>query len=293
MNWRDIELSISTSTKRDFNVLQSRSVGGGSINTAYVLEGESDSYFVKVNGKHYAEMFVAEAEGLAELVKAAVIRVPKPISRGVSSKHAFIVMENINLSRGGQSSAAKLGEALANLHQTHSLEYGWHRDNTIGSTPQINKEHNNWVEFYREHRLLYQIELAVNNGCGRELKNLGDKLCDNLELFFDSYQLKPSLLHGDLWSGNYGYDGDGNPVIFDPAVYFGDREADIAMTELFGGFSMSFYDAYNDASPLDDGYRVRKILYNLYHVLNHYNLFGGGYQQQAVGMMKDLLSEVG
>ena len=292
MNWKEIESSISASTGRDFHVLKSRSVGGGSINSAYVIEGGSENYFVKLNGKHFTEMFAAEAEGLAELAKPAVIHVPIFISWGESAHHAFIVMENIGLSRGVGSSAAKFGEALAKLHQTYSEDFGWYRENTIGSTPQINKKNKSWIEFYRAHRLLYQIDLAVDNGCGRELKTLGDKLCDNLELFFESYEPKPSLLHGDLWSGNYGYDEVGEPVIFDPAVYYGDREADIAMTELFGGFSSEFYDAYNNVNPLDDGYRVRKTLYNLYHVLNHFNLFGGGYQQQAVGMMKDLLSDL-
>ena len=303
MNWQEIELSISESTDQDFKVLKSRSVAGGSINSAFVLEGKSKSYFVKFNAKNLSEMFSAEAEGLIELAKPAVIHVPAPISWGESSTHAFIVMENISLSSGGKTSAEKFGKALAALHQTHEKEFGWHRDNTIGSTSQINTEaHLNakskaistktsWVNFYRTHRLQYQISLAVKNGCGRELKLIGEQLCQNLEVFFESYNPKPSLLHGDLWSGNYGYDEKGEPVIFDPAVYFGDRETDIAMTELFGGFSADFYDAYNEVYPLNAGYRVRKNLYNLYHILNHYNLFGGSYQQQSVAMMKDLLSE--
>ena len=292
MNWQEIEITISNATGRDFKASKSRSMAGGSINSAFVLEGQDESYFVKLNTKHFSDMFAAEAEGLAELKKPNVIRVPFPIAWGESSTHSFIVMENINLSSGSSSSAEKFGKALADLHLTHANEFGWYRENTIGSTSQINSKCNNWVDFYRTHRLEYQLSLAINNGCTRELKTLGEQLCNNLEVFFISYAPKPSLLHGDLWSGNYGYDESGEPVIFDPAVYYGDREADIAMTELFGGFSADFYRAYNDTSPLDDGYRVRKSLYNLYHILNHYNLFGGSYQQQAVGMMKGLLSEV-
>jgi len=292
MNWQEIESLISASTYQGFKVLQSRSVGGGSINSAYVIEGQSDSYFVKLNSKHLSEMFAAEAEGLNELSKPNAIHVPMPISWGETSTHSFIVMENIALSSGGNLSAINLGKALANLHRTESPKFGWYRENTIGSTPQINTENTSWVEFYRSHRLQYQLMLAMKNGAGRALISLGDKLCENLDVFFRSYQPKPSLLHGDLWSGNYGYDSEGQPVIFDPAVYFGDREADIAMTELFGGFSSDFYDAYNDVYPLNDGYQVRKNLYNLYHVLNHYNLFGGGYQSQAKSLISTLLSDL-
>ena len=178
------------------------------------------------------------------------------------------------------------------MHRTTRPQFGWWRDNTIGSTPQINTEEHDWIAFFREHRLHYQLELTATHGNTRLLR-AGEKLLEALPAFYSDYTPPASLLHGDLWGGNHGQLRDGTPVIFDPAVYYGDREADLAMTELFGGFSFSFYAAYNEAWPLDAGYRVRRELYNLYHVLNHFNLFGGGYAGQAEGMIGRLVSEVG
>jgi len=183
-----------------------------------------------------------------------------------------------------------LGRQLAALHRVTHTRFGWHRDNTIGSTPQINTQKNDWVTFYREQRLRYQLELAAENGYGGSLQRRGEQLLERLPAFFISYRPRPSLLHGDLWGGNHAALTDGTPVIFDPAVYYGDREADLAMTELFGGFGSGFYSAYRAAWPLDPGYRVRKDLYNLYHVLNHLNLFGGGYRGQAEQMVDRLLA---
>ncbi|HFE37451.1 MAG TPA: fructosamine kinase family protein [Gammaproteobacteria bacterium] len=292
MNWLELEARISDATQATFCVQRSVPVAGGSINSAHVLEGAGKKYFVKLNAKSCTEMFAAEAEGLAELAKPGVIRVPQPICWGELADRAFIVMEHIPLSRGDQYSAFQFGKQLASLHRVSAERFGWHRDNTIGSTPQINRQDADWVSFFREQRLQYQFSLGARNGCGREVLNLGEILCENLAEFFHSYQPQPSLLHGDLWSGNYAYDESSTPVIFDPAVYYGDREADIAMTELFGGFSSEFYEGYNHVFPLDDGYPLRKNLYNLYHIINHMNLFGGGYARQAVGMMKKLLSEI-
>ncbi len=292
MNWEGIESSITLTTQEYFKVAQQTSVGGGSINRSYAISNGDRQYFVKLNEKKFVDMFSAEAEGLFELANTKTIQVPTPICWGESSSHAYIVMEYISLSGGRQASSQQLGENLAKLHQVTADKFGWHRDNTIGTTPQINQHCDSWLVFYREYRLRYQLNLANQNGAGGELKTLGELLRDSLNLFFSSYQPVSSLLHGDFWSGNYAYNEHAEPVIFDPAVYYGDREADIAMTELFGGFPEAFYQAYHDAYPLDEGYQVRKILYNLYHVLNHLNLFGGGYQQQAIGMMKRLLSEV-
>ncbi len=292
MKWEAIGASIALATQENFNVAQKTAVGGGSINTSYVISNGSTKYFVKLNAKQFVDMFSAESEGLLELARTEAIHVPRPICWGESSNHAYIVMECISLSRGSQASVQQLGKNIAKLHHIKAKKFGWHRDNTIGTTLQINQRCDSWLTFYREHRLRYQLDLASQNGVGGELKNLGDMLCDSLHLFFTGYQPAPSLLHGDFWSGNYAYNENAEPVIFDPAVYYGDREADIAMTELFGGFPESFYQAYNDCYPLDEGYQVRKTLYNLYHVLNHFNLFGGGYQQQAISMMKRLLSEV-
>src|SRR5262249_29793225 len=156
-----------------------------------------------------------------------------------------------------------------------------HRVNTIGMTPQINEADSDWIRFFRERRLRYQLDLAVGNGYGGDLQKQGAQLLERMHGLFAGHRPQPSLLHGDLWGGNWGATADGTPVIFDPAVYFGDREADIAMTRLFGGFDTSFYGAYESAWPLEAGWQARTTLYNLYHVLNHLNLFGAGYLSQA------------
>ena len=286
-----IDVAISDAIGESFVTEQTRSVGGGSISSASLIKSKEKTFFLKTNSINHADMFAAEAEGLHELRKPNVIRVPEPICYGETGSTTFLVMENLSLSGGNKSSAEELGSRLAMLHQTKADQFGWFRNNTIGATPQVNSQSNSWVDFYREHRLHFQFSLAVKNGYGAELKKLGDRLCDNLDVFFKSYQPYPALLHGDLWSGNYAYENN-EPVIFDPAIYYGDREADIAMTELFGGFPALFYESYNNALKLDDGYATRKTLYNLYHILNHLNLFGSGYRSQAIGMIKKLLSEV-
>ena len=175
------------------------------------------------------------------------------------------------------------------MHKSTSKRFGWSRDNTIGATKQINQTKADWIDFWREHRLGFQLDLAKQKGISRSLTIKGEELLKELDRFFTGYVPEASLLHGDLWSGNIGYLENGEAVVFDPAVYYGDREADIAMTELFGGFPAEFYTAYNEAWPLDHGYRQRKSLYNLYHVLNHFNLFGGSYAIQAENMLYRLL----
>ena len=290
MNWTAIEQAIHTATGQGFHIRDRHSVGGGCINDAWQIQGDGQAYFVKVNRASGLAMFEAEAAGLQELAEAGVIRVPRPITAGTSEGQAYLVMEYIPL--GGRSNAALLGEQLAALHRVTREEYGWHRDNTIGSTPQINTPGKDWVSFWREHRLGFQLELAGQRGIGHGALRKGERLQEGLTGFFSTYQPQASLLHGDLWSGNYAADEQGMPVIFDPAVYFGDRETDIAMTELFGGFGAGFYTAYRQHWPLDSGYGVRKTLYNLYHILNHFNLFGGGYGMQAERMIEQLLAEL-
>lgn len=177
------------------------------------------------------------------------------------------------------------------LHR-HSHElYGWHRSNTIGSTEQVNTLSANWIDFMCEHRIRIQLELAAQNGYGGRLQVRGERLLDGMGTFFREYVPEASLLHGDLWSGNIGFLENGEPVIFDPAVYFGDRETDIAMSELFGGFARTFYRAYQSEWPLDRGFHTRKHLYNLYHLLNHLNLFGQGYLAQCEATIDRLLAE--
>jgi protein-ribulosamine 3-kinase len=283
---------ISRVTGRTFRPENRESVAGGCISASAVLHGDGHRYFVKLNDAARVDMFAAEAEGLYEISRSKSVRVPEPVCWGVHADGAYLVLEHLELGHGGRETDVRLGHQLAMMHRTIRSDHGWIRDNTIGSTPQINRQEDDWLTFYREHRLRYQMQLAAENG-GRRLLQIGERLLDVLPAFFADYRPAPSLLHGDLWGGNRGALADGTPVIFDPAVYYGDREADIAMTELFGGFGSGFYSAYGEAWPLDPGYRVRKDLYNLYHVLNHFNLFGGGYGNQAERTIERLLAEAG
>ncbi len=266
------------------------SVGGGCINQTRRLECDGTTYFVKFNSADLATMFEAEALGLTEMAASNSIRVPQPVCWGTAQGHAYLVMENLDM--GGRGSARTLGQQLATMHRHTQPQFGWHCDNTIGSTPQPNKRSDDWIQFWRDQRLGFQLELAASKGFGVRLQQGGAQLMARFPALFDGHQPAASMLHGDLWSGNYGFTQEGEPVIFDPAFYYGDREADLAMTELFGGFGADFYAGYQEAFPLDAGYALRKTFYNLYHILNHANLFGGGYASQAQGMIDRLLSEL-
>jgi fructosamine-3-kinase len=234
-------------------------------------------------------MFEAEAEGLRELAAAHAVRVPQPIAWGSDRSHAWLVLEYLHLGGSGTAAQRELGRRLARLHRHAATRFGWTRDNTIGATAQCNDRCDDWVAFWRERRLRVQLDLAARNGYRDRLQDAGTRLLDRLSELFGSHAPTPSLLHGDLWGGNVAFTEAGEPVIFDPAVYYGDREADLAMTELFGGFTKAFYDGYSQEWPLDAAYARRRDLYNLYHVLNHLNLFGGGYRRQAQRMIDKLL----
>jgi len=287
--WQAIAQHLSEITGDPLRPLHFRPVGGGSINAAYrfscALQTPSAQatrdYFVKVarGGGGALEMFAAEAAGLQALAAANAVRVPQPIAWGSLDGQAYLVLEYLELTSPRPQTGSLLGSQLAQLHRTLSPNgsYGWDRDNTIGSTPQINSWRQNWLDFYREQRLLYQVKLACQRGYRGAWVAQAERVMAELETFFRDYRPVPSLLHGDLWGGNYGALPDGSPVIFDPATYYGDRETDLAMTELFGGFPPEFYQAYQETYPLDEGYSRRKPLYQLYHWLNHLNLFGEGY----------------
>jgi fructosamine-3-kinase len=285
-----IMTALEAATGRPHQLMAQLNIGGGCINTTMKLDTNVGSYFLKLNRAELLDMFEAEAAGLQELALAGAVRVPRPIDCGVTEGQAWLVMEYIDV--GGTGDMALFGQQLAAMHHCTSDRFGWQRDNTIGTTLQSNTWCNNWPEFWREQRLVFQLELARDNGAGARLFEPGMQLAQRGAEFFSDYTPAASVLHGDLWAGNYAIAKSGEAVIYDPAVYFGDREADLAMTELFGGFPPRFYDAYNEAWPLDAGYRVRKVFYNLYHILNHYNLFGGGYADQAESMIRQLLSEL-
>ncbi len=295
-DWCTISEQIKETCGESLDVSSAQPVGGGCINTAYKLKTDARQVFIKINTAHNLAMFEAESEGLIELAKSQSIRIPEPLCCGIAGNESFLAMEYLQFGDSA-SSSDQLGQNLAALHhvtQTNHGQprYGWHRNNTIGSTPQVNNYNDNWITFWAKHRLGYQLTLAQRSGASSQTLQRGEKLCENLSGFFVGYTPEASLLHGDLWSGNYAFEQTGHPVIFDPAVYYGDRETDLAMTELFGGFPADFYAAYNEAYPLDEGYSSRKTLYNLYHILNHYNMFGGGYLSQASRMIDQLLSEL-
>lgn len=266
-------------------------MGGGCVNAAVRLSDGERSYFVKLNQARRLDMFIAESGGLQEIRATKTLRAPRPLCYGTAGDQAYLVMEYIELNPGRGAAGGQAGRRLAAMHRNLAGGFGWRRDNTIGATVQPNRRCNDWVRFWREQRLGFQLELAARNGHGGRLQRRGEKLLAGLPALI-SHAPVPSLLHGDLWCGNMARDPEGRPVVYDPAVYYGDREADLAMTELFGGFSSDFYAAYREAWPLDAGYGVRKILYNLYHILNHLNLFGDGYLGQAEGMIDRLLAEL-
>lgn len=289
--WDSVASAISDASRRPFTLLNSAAVGGGSINEAYRLEGAGGSrYFLKLNDARHYPIFVAEAAGLETIAATGTIRVPQPIVHGSAGKQSYLVMEHLEL--GSRGDAKMLGLQLAALHRCTGDKFGFSENNFIGTTSQPNGWKSDWIDFWREQRLGFQLKLAAQNGYGGQLQRLGEQLLNSLPSFFASYTPQPSLLHGDLWSGNHAFLVDDTPAIFDPATYYGDRECDLAMTELFGGYSSDFYSGYRAAYPLDAGYTMRRELYNLYHILNHANLFGSGYARQAEQMMQRLLANI-
>lgn len=288
MMWDTIAANITQSTGETFEIVNSRSVSGGCINQGHSISDGKRTYFVKLNRASEVEMFAAEALGVQQMWDTQTIRVPKPICWGTAENSAYLVLEWLDLRGSGPDGAwAEMGSKLAAMHrQGKAKQFGWERNNTIGSTPQINTWTADWATFFTEHRIGYQLRLAAQKGMGF---SGGDRLLEKIPELLAGHHPQPSLVHGDLWGGNASVTAEGEPVIFDPATYYGDREVDIAMTELFGGFPRAFYQGYNAVLALDSGYEKRKILYNLYHILNHFNLFGSGYAGQAERMIQQLL----
>ena len=270
-----------------------RTVTGGSINTCYYWPADPAPMFVKVGPRAAHDAFAAEAEGLRELQVARALRVPQVLASGLADAAAFLVLEWIEPGPGGAACERRLGEGLAALHTVTAPRYGFRHNNTIGRTPQANEWCADWIEFFRERRLRPQLVLGERGGVPRRLGARAARLLEALPALLAGHRPRASLLHGDLWGGNWLASTAGEPVLFDPAVYYGDRETDLAMTRLFGGFGPAFYRAYESAAPLPAGAALRAELYNLYHVLNHANLFGGGYAPQARALIDRLLAQAG
>jgi len=288
IDWPYIEAAIGDATGQTFAAESRVRVGGGAISTAWRIENARARYFVKLNNADREPMFSAEAAGLTELQQAVGLRVPEPVTSGATAEHAFLVLEYIGLREPTPKAMVRFGEALADMHGVIATRYGWDQDNTIGSSAQHNTQHPHWREFWRENRLAVMLDALAP--AHPELGRDGDALLAVLDDLLAGHQPEASLVHGDLWGGNIAMDTQGVPVLFDPAVYYGDRETDLAMAELFGGFSPLFFEAYWGAWPMSPGYRqVRRPLYQLYHLLNHARLFGGHYVAESRRLMRLLL----
>lgn len=266
-------------------------VGGGCINLASRYDTDTGSFFVKTNRSIGPSMFEAEALGLGAMYETRTIRVPQPYKVGpLPTGGSFIIMEFIEFgaSRGDQSI---LGRKLAEMQKAgkSSKGFGFDVDNTIGSTPQINTWSSDWVQFYGEHRLGYQLKLALDQYGDRTIYEKGQRLVKNMRPLFDDVVIEPCLLHGDLWSGNISSDKNGEPVILDPACYYGHNEAEFGMSWC-AGFGGSFYNSYFEVMPKQPGLEKRRDLYMLYHYLNHYNLFGSGYRSSSLSIIDDYLA---
>ncbi len=264
----------------------SSSVGGGSIADSNIIETKSGKKFFLKTGFN-SSMFINEANGLKELQKANCITVPEIIA----ADKQFLLLELILPGRRSRDFWSIFGEQFALMHQYTNNSFGFYENNFIGATPQLNVAEGNekmdWVEFYFNKRLLPQFKLAEKSGFAREeFRRAFLVVEDRLAQILEGSEETPSLLHGDLWSGNFITGTEGEPVLIDPAVYYGHREADLAMTYLFGGFSDEFYNSYMSANPLKEGWEYRMNIYKLYHVLNHLNLFGTGYYGQAISLME-------
>lgn len=261
-------------------------VSGGDISWAYKVETEAKTYFLKVNrSKNALPMFTKEKSGLETIASSKTISTPKVYACDTFKSEAFLLMEYIEGKRPNSEDFIRFGKELAALHQITSEHFGFQKDNFIGSLPQSNTQNNSWVDFYSKERLIPQLELAKKhnllseNECPSE-----DIIKRKLQDLF--YNVKPSLLHGDLWNGNYLISKSGIPYLIDPAVYYGHNEVDIAMSMLFGGFGDDFYKSYNNIYPIDSKRASRIEIYQLYYLLAHLNLFGRSYYNSVIQILK-------
>lgn len=275
----------------DEHDLKVTAIGGGDIAHAHVLQGYDCWIFLKSTPLGKAGILSAEDDGLQALAKTRTVRVPRVIRRGIQDDLAWLALEYLDLQPRGPSADAILGRQLASLHRNSSESFGWHRKNYIGLTPQNNPWTEDWTEFFLTHRLGFQFDRLAHTHPDETWADQKLAVTQAWRERHGDHHPPPALVHGDLWHGNAASIGHGQPVAFDPAVHYADRETDLAMTYLFGGFSEEFYRSYHEAWPLPDGHQTRRFYYKLYHLLNHANLFGGEYCRSAETMCRRILAE--
>ena len=297
MDWNDFTVHLNQHLKQveqpEIQIISTHEVTGGDSHQAYQLHTADKNFFLKLSPAQNLPMLQTEMHNLNAILQSQTITCPQPYATGTYQQHAWLLMEFIPLTSQGDD--FERGKSLAFMHHQINRQakpFGWFEDNYIGLSLQHNQWHLDWISFYGQQRLKPQLELALLRGASQSLYQSGMTVIEQLPHWFQDYQPKASLLHGDLWGGNSAFDNSGEPIVFDPACYYGDRETDIAMSELFGGYTAEFYAGYNDLFPLDQGYSQRKPLYNLYHILNHFNLFGGHYEQQAQKIIDHLIKQI-
>jgi len=257
------------------------------------VDGTTRSLFVKSNDASFLDNFQCESDGLTRLSEPKIIGVPSPVTVGVVDGRAYLVTNWIDQKRMDDDFFIDFAKSVADLHRaTLGNQIGLDRDNFLGAAPQINSPHSTWHEFFAVNRIEFQLRWAVDQGLAdRAFSQDCQRIIHSMDQILDGGEGATSLLHGDLWSGNYLCDSDGWPVVIDPAIYHGCREAEFGMLRLFGACPDSFYDAYNDRFPLPSGWQRRADVYVLYHLLNHLNLFGSGYHSQCRSLAAQILSK--
>ncbi|MDQ3193264.1 MAG: fructosamine kinase family protein [Bacteroidota bacterium] len=281
-----IEQKLCVYSKHESIVIAIENIAGGCINETVKIETTSGNYFLKWNSKKsYPGMFEAERKGLTLLNQQKALKIPFVITSGETENQAFLLLEYIESGSKAENFWNDFGKSLATLHKTTAPEFGLDHDNYIGSLAQSNLQNKSWTSFFIQERLEPQIKLARDKG------QIETKIIEGFASLYKKLEEifipePPALIHGDLWSGNFTTTEKGLPCIFDPAVYFGHREMDIAMSRLFGGFDQQFYNSYNSHFPLQKGWEERIDICNLYPLLVHVNLFGGGYLQQIKMILK-------
>lgn len=285
--WQAIEKNITQTLGESFHIKHKQVVTGGDINLAYWISDHQRKYFIKLNDKNRLQQFESEAYSLAQIKQLSSMTCPDVITTGTTLDKSYLVLEYLPFCHGEAKDWYSFGQQLAQMHQeSRHGQFGWQHDNFIGTTLQPNNWQSNWRSFFSEQRIGWQLQLLAEKSI--KLGNI-DHIVDVCHDMLMHHQVSPCLVHGDLWQGNLGFNDDG-AFIFDPASYYGDREVDIAMTELFGQMPDEFYQGYQSIYPLEHDYDKRKVIYNFYHILNHANLFGGVYVEQSKANLARILA---